>query len=165
MDDKKPESKEEKKAKFEAGAESAANNYQERAANSEIKFSDRIKDLFGAKVATKTAILGALEMAPFLAGYSMADLWVAGEGVIDLVKGVQEKDKARIFKGVVKLGGAAIPGLPVSELAPALDALLPNQEFKKTPEAQKSNEPIFNDQGAKNDNLDENGPDVNNNKI
>lgn len=138
MDNTKQESQEEKKAKFEAGAESAANNYQEKTTNSESKFSDRIKEMFGAKVAAKTAILGALELAPFLAGYSMADLWVAGEGVMDLIKGIQEKDNNRIFKGAAKLGGAAVPGLPVSEFAPALDALLPNQENQEVSQTQNA---------------------------
>lgn len=116
------------KAEREARAEQYAEEFSQKTKAAESSFSEKIKNIFSSKNLAKTAVLGALEMAPVFAGYSAADLWVAGEGIMDVVQGLQNKDYSRVLKGGVKLGGAAIPGLPVSELSPALDELLPNKE-------------------------------------
>ena|SRR3989344_4239237 len=137
MDNTDPnQDKEKNRAERESKAEEAAQSFQEKSQASEQKFSERIKNLFSAKNVTKTVVLETLEMAPFLAGYSLADLWVAVEGVSDIVIGLQNKDYTRALKGGAKLGAAAIPGLPVSGFAPSLDQLLPNEERQRVAEEQ-----------------------------
>jgi hypothetical protein len=125
----------------QAQAEQAAQEYYKQTQTAESTFSEKIKGIFSSKNLAKTAVLGALEMAPVFAGYSAADLWVAGEGIMDVVQGLQNKDYARVLKGGVKLGAAAVPGLPVSELSPSLDELLPNKE-PQTSEQPKATNPI-----------------------
>lgn len=120
-------------AERQARAEQFAEEYSQKTKSAESNFSEKIKNLFSAKNLAKTAVLESLEMAPVFAGYSAADIWVAAEGIWDVIQGLQNKDYSRVLKGGVKVGAAAIPGLPVSGLAPSLDELLPNKERSEQP--------------------------------
>ncbi|MBL7036951.1 hypothetical protein ISR94_03935 [Candidatus Microgenomates bacterium] len=112
----------------ERGAEEASAEYAEKTAASEKNFGEKVKGIFDKDNLTKMALLEGLDLLPFLAGYSVADLYVAVEGCLDVYKGVVEKDADRITKGGLKVAVSAVPGLPVAGIGPVLDKLLPNKE-------------------------------------
>lgn len=122
--------REDSKERFETEGEigKASAEYTEKTAASEKGFGERIMGIFSKESLAKVALLEALELMPFLAGYSVADLYVAGEGLIDVFRGVIEKDLERLVKGGMKIAVSAVPGLPVAGIGPVLDRLLPNKE-------------------------------------
>lgn len=137
--DQIPESPELRKARATETAEKASDDYSEKTTRSESTFQEKMKNLFSGKTLSKAAILEGLDLLPFLAGYSVADLYVAGEGVVNLIEAVQKKDLQKGLKGVLKIGVAAAPGVPASGIAPALDALLPDREDPRETAAKQGN--------------------------
>lgn len=110
-----------------AGA--AVRGYTERVQTSRGDVLNALRTL-SAGDWTRVGIYAALEMVPFVAGYSLADLAVGAEAVWDIYRAVVDKDPIRGLRGVVKATGAAIPLLPVSEFAPMLDRILPDKEHR-----------------------------------
>lgn len=110
-------------------AAAAARKYAERITTSRGDVLTALRTLSTGDW-TRAGIYAALEMVPFIAGYSAADLAVGAEAVWDVYRAVVDKDLVRGLRGAIKATGAAVPFLPVSEFAPLLDRLLPDKEHR-----------------------------------
>jgi hypothetical protein len=126
--DTNSESPEAKKVRVEEKANEASQEYQQKAVASEKTFSEKVASLFNMDTAAKAALLEVLDLQSIVTVYSLADIYVAGEGILDIIKAVQDKDLQRGLRGILKLGIAALPEVPVAGLAPIFDKLLPDKE-------------------------------------
>src|SRR3989344_2873697 len=120
----------------ETGVEQATENFQNKDAKSEADFGAGLAEtLKSMKLDQLVKALGLElgDMAPVLAGYSLSDIVVAGEGIWYLVQAFANKDMQRGLKGGLKVGLAAVPGLPAAGFSPMLDQLLPNKEELSQP--------------------------------
>lgn len=135
--DPQQESPEAQKARLESQAEQAKQNYQEKAKVSEKKAEQKILGL-SIENAVKAGMLEVLDLAPFIFGYSLADVVVAAEAASDIVYSIKNKDINAGIRGVGKLAIAAVPGVPVSGAAPYLNEWLPNKEKQKAAQQEQN---------------------------
>jgi hypothetical protein len=137
MDDKqKFESKEEKEARMKNEAGEAGSRYEDKAGKAEDSFVKKAREAFDKNKLLKATLLTAAEAIPTGIG-----TLTAGDTIL-LAEAVDDYRNDKKGKAALRTVAALIPG-PVSELDVLID-MLPDKEK---------------------DNKNQNGPDVNNNKI